>query len=99
MPPAGFIGPVQSQTFAQFVGSGTTGIIGAINTVVVPVILALAFGVFVWGVVKYFIFSGADEGNRAQGRQFVLWGLLGMVVLFSVWGLVNILLTTLDLLD
>lgn len=84
-------------TFAQFVGSGSTGIIGAINTIVVPVILALAFGVFIFGVVKYFIFHGDDEGNRAEGRQFILWGVLGMVVLFSVWGLVNMLLFTLNI--
>ncbi len=35
-----------------------------------------------------------DETKRAEGRQFVLWGILGLVVLFSVWALVNILLST-----
>lgn len=84
-------------TFAQFIGSGSTGIIGIINTVIVPLIFALAFLVFVWGVLKYFIFSGGDEGKRSEGRQFVLWGILGMVVLLSVWGFVNIVLSTLGI--
>ncbi len=84
-------------TFAQFVGSGTTGIIGAINTVVVPIILALAFAVFIFGVVKYFFLNSEDEGKRAEGRQFMLWGIVGMAILFSVWGLVNALLSTLGI--
>ena len=85
-------------TFAQLVGNGSTGIVGIINTVIVPVIFALAFVVFLWGVVRYFfINNGGDEGKIAEGKQFVLWGILGMVVLFSVWGLVNLLLSTLGL--
>ena len=80
-------------TFASFV----TGLIGAINTIVVPVIFALAFLVFVWGVVKYFFFNGSDETARTEGKQFMLWGILGLALLFSVWGLVNLLLSTLGI--
>lgn len=84
-------------TFAQFIGSGNTGVIGLLNTVVAPVIFALSFAVFVWGVLNYFILHGGEEGKREEGRQFVLWGIIGMVVLFSVWGFVNILLSTLGI--
>jgi hypothetical protein len=70
------------------------GIVGAINTIVVPVIFALAFLVFVWGVVNYFFLNSGDEKKREDGRQFMLWGIIGLVVLFSVWGLVNLLLST-----
>lgn len=96
MPP-GFIGPLQPQTFAEFVGNGSTGITGAINTVIVPSILAIAFGAFVWGVVNYLFLHGGDEGKRAEGRQFMFWGIIGIVVLFAVWGFVNILLSTLGI--
>ncbi|MDO8566633.1 MAG: hypothetical protein Q7R58_00580 [bacterium] len=82
-------------TFKDFVGSGSTGVMGVINTVIVPVIFALAFIVFVWGVVDYFFLSGGDETKRTEGKQFALWGILGMVVLLSVWGFVNLLLSTL----
>ena len=90
-------------SFKVWIGSGTSGIIGLLNTVVIPVIFGLAFLVFIWGVVKYFFIkpSGADSfsdrGGYGEGRQFILWGLLGMVVLFSVWGLVNMLLSTLGI--
>jgi len=85
-------------TFAQFVGNGTTGIIGAINTVVVPLIGALMFLVFIYGVIKYFFLGNkGDEKELAEGRQFILWGIIGMVAFFSVWGFVNIVLSTLGI--
>ncbi|MDP2651679.1 MAG: hypothetical protein Q8O94_00905 [bacterium] len=84
-------------TFAQFIGNGTTGVIGVMNTVVVPIIGALAFFVFIWGVIQYFFLNADNEEKRAEGRMFVFWGILGMVVLFSVWGLVDILLSTLGI--
>lgn len=85
-------------TFAQFVGSGNTGILGLFNTVVVPVIFALALLVFIWGLVQYFFIHGGEDTKRAEGRQFALWGILGLVVLFSVWSLVNLLLSTLGIM-
>jgi hypothetical protein len=82
-------------TFAQFVGNGSTGVIGILNTVVVPLIGAFAFAAFLWGVFQYFFLNGDNEEKRTEGRQFAFWGVLGLVVFFSVWGLVNILLSTL----
>ncbi len=82
-------------SFKDWVGSGNTGIIGLVNNFVVPVIFAFAFAAFVWGIMNYFFLHVDDEKKRAEGRYFVLWGLIGMVVLFSVWGFVNILLSTL----
>lgn len=84
-------------TFKDFIGSGSTGIIGILNTVVVPVIFAFAFAAFVWGVANYFFFHGGEEAKRAEGKEFIFWGLIGMVVMFSVWGFVSLLLSTLGI--
>lgn len=84
-------------TFKDFIGDSSTGIIGVINTVIVPVIFALAFAAFIWGVVNYFFIHGDEEKKREEGKQFVLWGIVGMVVLFSVWGFVSIMLSTLGI--
>jgi len=86
-----------TQTFAQFVGNGSTGIIGFINVVLVPLIGALIFLIFIWGVVNYFFLHGEDEKKREEGRHFILWGLIGIIVYFSVWGFVNMLLSTLGI--
>ena len=84
-------------TFAQFVGDGSTGIIGIFNTVVIPFLFSLIFLVFVWGVVSYFFIHGGEEAKRGEGRKFMLWGVIGIAVLFSVWGFVNLILATLGL--
>ncbi|HQT83122.1 MAG: hypothetical protein B7W98_01230 [Parcubacteria group bacterium 20-58-5] len=70
-------------------------IVWAVNSVLVPVLMAIAFIVFLWGVYKYFIQGAADEKNRTDGRQFVFWGIIGFVIISSIWGLVNIVGQTL----
>ncbi len=82
-------------TFKDFIGSGDVGVIGVINTVIVPVIFAFAFAAFVWGMLNYFFLNKGDENKTGKGKEFALWGLIGMAVLFSVWGFVNLLLSTL----
>lgn len=79
-------------SFANYVDS----IINVINTLVVPTILSLTFFVFVYGVLKQFVFEG-DDTARKKGRQITLWGLIGMAIVFSLWGLVALLLSTLGL--
>ncbi|MCR4333902.1 MAG: hypothetical protein NUV60_02745 [Patescibacteria group bacterium] len=74
-----------------------TGIVNLLNTVVVPVIFALAFFAFIWGVVNFFFLSAGYEKKREEGKQFVFWGIIGMVALFSVWGFVNLALSTLGI--
>src|SRR3989338_5226906 len=64
-----------------------------LERLVVPLLFALAFVVFIWGVMQ-FIMNSADETKRTQGKQFMIWGLIGLVVMFSVWGLVLILRRT-----
>lgn len=83
-------------TFATFIGSGTTGVIGLINTAI-TVIFALVFLIFIWGIVNYFFLHPDDEKARASGKQFILWGLIGILVLVSLWGIINILLSTLGI--
>jgi len=59
-------------------------------------LMGFAVLMFVWNVVRYFIFK-ADETNRGQAAQYVMWSLVGFFVILSIWGLVNILLATFNL--
>lgn len=75
----------------------SSSIINIINNVFVPVIFAIAFLTFLWGVYKYFILGASEEKSREEGRNFVFWGIIGFVVILSVWGLVAIVGNTLNL--
>lgn len=74
-----------------------TSIINIINGLVAPVLLAIAFVFFLYGVYKYFFLGATNEAERANGRQFVLWSIIGFVVIFSIWGLVGLVGSTLNL--
>jgi len=72
-------------------------IIDIINGLFLPVLMAVAFITFLWGVYQYFILGASDEKSRTTGRQFVMWGIVGFVVILSVWGLVGLVGSTFNL--
>lgn len=72
-------------------------IIGIINNALVPLLIAVAFIVFLYGVYKYFIAGAEKDTEREEGRKFVFWGIIGFVVILSVWGLVAIVRNTFNL--
>ncbi|MDP2651681.1 MAG: hypothetical protein Q8O94_00915 [bacterium] len=72
-------------------------IIGVINTVLVPTLISIAFITFLWGIYKYFIKGASNEAEKGEGRVFALYGIIGFVILFSVWGIVQIFMGTLNL--
>lgn len=78
-----------SATFASLVYDG---IVPFIDGAVLPLLYAIAFACFIFGMFKFF-FTGGEE-NREKGKQFAFWGIIGFVVLFGVWSIVKLLLTT-----
>ncbi|PCI20190.1 hypothetical protein COB64_02670 [Candidatus Wolfebacteria bacterium] len=60
---------------------------------VVPLLITAGTVVFIYGVVQY-IAGAADQTKREEGRKFILWGIIGLFVIISVWGLVGLLSNT-----
>ncbi len=75
----------------------SASILYVINFIFVPVVFAVAFLTFLWGVYKYFILGADNDTERATGRHFVFWGIIGFVVILSVWGLVAVVGSTFGL--
>ena len=74
-------------------------IIDTINNVIVPVLFAIAFIVFLWGAFKTFILGANSTEVKKEGQNLMLYGLIGFFVMVSIWGLVNILTGSVDLGD
>jgi len=72
-------------------------ILGLINQVLVPVLFAIAFITFLWGVYKYFIAEGDSEDGQKKGKQLMLYGIIGFFIMVSLWGLVNVVANTFGL--
>jgi hypothetical protein len=64
-------------------------IVGIVNTLI-PVLVALALVLFFIGVVKY-IKSEGEKDNRTT----MLWGLVVLFVLLSMWGILRLMCNTL----
>ena len=61
-----------------------------------PVIVGLAVIFFIWSVFKY-ITSAGDPESRSTATGHIIAGIIGIFVIVSVWGLVNVLRNTLNL--
>jgi uncharacterized membrane protein YidH (DUF202 family) len=63
-----------------------------------PIILllfAVALLYFVYGVVRFLSIDASEKGNsREESRNAIFWGIVGMIVMFSVYALIAIVLNT-----
>lgn len=54
---------------------------------VLPILISFAVIYFAWQVIQYTI--AGDEGKKENAKMGILWGIVGLFVIVSVWGLVT----------
>ena len=73
-------------------------LVNAVTDVVINPIIALIFTaalfLFLYGSFMLVVNAGNDAA-RADGKRHMLWGIIGMVIMVSVFALLNIGLNTL----
>jgi len=75
------------------------GFLGQVQNIldrVVPFIIGLAVFIVIWGIFNY-LTRAADEEKRAEAKKYILWGVVGVFCMLSVWGFVNILYNSFQL--
>ncbi len=65
-------------------------IVKFMNGTLVPLIFAIAFLVFLWGMFKTFILGGSDEEKQGEGKKLMMYAIAGFVIMVSLWGIVNL---------
>ncbi|OGG50612.1 hypothetical protein A2763_03495 [Candidatus Kaiserbacteria bacterium RIFCSPHIGHO2_01_FULL_54_36] len=63
---------------------------------VIVVVFALGFFLFIWGLVE-FLWKLNEGGDNKEGKQHMLWGIVGMLIMVSVWGILELLDNTFGL--
>lgn len=58
---------------------------------IIKFILTLALIAFLWGIFRLVFVDATNEAERAKAKKFILWGIVALFVMTSVWGLVNVL--------
>jgi len=84
--------------FAQDLGNlaDLISALGDIVNVATPVVVGIALIAFFWGLAK-FIFSAGDEEKRESGKHIMIWGIVALFVMVSIWGIVRFIGDALDI--
>ena len=65
----------------------------AILNPLIGLVFAIATIVFIYGIVQFIKSETADK-DREAGKKKILYGLLGMFIMFSAYGLIHLILGT-----
>ncbi len=79
----------QVTTFKQLINDL---FINGILKPLIPLLIGLAIVVFFYGIIIFVLSEGGEKKN--EGKQYMFWGVIGIFVMVSVWGLVNLIKET-----
>ena len=74
-----------------------TSILNLVNGILVPILISVAFIFFIWSVYLYFIKGAEDPKAHKTGQQYTMYAIVGFAIIFSLWGLVNLVAGTFNL--
>jgi uncharacterized membrane protein len=66
---------------------GAVGNITAFLKTLVPILVSAALLVFFWGLAEY-VFSAAGDVKEGS-KQKMLWGVIGIFTITSIWAITN----------
>ena len=59
----------------------------------IGLVFAIAFLIFIFGIFQ-FINKAGEAKDREDGKRKILYGLLGMFIMFSAYGIIHLILVT-----
>lgn len=72
-------------------------LVGRVNEAVINPLILLLFAaatlLFLWGVAQ-FLFTASQSGEQDEGKRHMLWGVIGMAIMISVYGILRVITTT-----
>lgn len=57
----------------------------------ITLLFAVATMMFAWGIVQYIRGSQGSDQQIQQGKRAMMWGIVGMFIMASAWGIVYLL--------
>lgn len=71
-----------------------------VDQIVNPIILLLvacAFVFFLWVVYGFIAHSTDERYLRGEAKEAIFWGIIGLVIIFGAYGIINIAIKTFNL--
>jgi predicted membrane channel-forming protein YqfA (hemolysin III family) len=78
------------QSIQNFVSGTLTTFLNSL----IPLLITVGVIYFIYGVITYVIAD--DEEAKGSGKNRMLWGLIGMFVIVTFWGLISVIQNTLQ---
>lgn len=76
-------------------------LVGKIVTFIIDPLIALIFAcgflVFVWGIVQFMYGLSQQSEAKEEGKKHMLWGIIGITIMLSAWGILRIIAGTFNL--
>ena len=80
--------------------AATENLIGRFVTYIIDpailVVFSFGFLIFMWGLVQFLV-NVENSSKREEGKQHMLWGIVGMLIMVSVYGIIALLDNTFQL--
>jgi hypothetical protein len=62
--------------------------------IIIPVLVSIAVMLFLYAGVRY-IYKAEETKGKGAEREAMMWGLVALFILFSVWGILRIMCSVL----
>jgi hypothetical protein len=83
--------PPNLTNITQFVSA-----LGGIVATLLPILIIVALLIFFWGLIKY-IWSANDPAKASEGKSIMIYGVIALFIMVSIWGVVGFLGTALGI--
>ncbi len=88
------------QTAYADMGEAAGKLIGKINKIIINPLIVLVFAialvVFLYGLYEM-LANGESEEERTKGKQHMLWGVIGMFIMVSVFTIMQLVIDTIGI--
>lgn len=72
---------------------GVSAIVKDMVGIIVPILFLGALVGFLYGVGKFILSAGSDEG-RESGKLIMFWGVIALFVMASIWSILSLAVYT-----
>ncbi|MBI4114410.1 MAG: hypothetical protein HY445_01040 [Candidatus Niyogibacteria bacterium] len=72
------------------IGSLVEKIVELVINPLITLLMIVGTVVFLWGLVE-FLMNPDNEEKRSAGKRHMIWGIVGLFLMVSVWGIIQIL--------
>ncbi len=87
-------------TFAFAALQGIKDLLGSFKTIlqlIQPIVIGLAFVYFFWGMGQFILKDAGNEKSREEGKKKMLWGIIALFVVISIWPILGFISRTLGI--